>query len=182
MKRLALAGIATFALVLGALAQGTLLVDNSTANNGVADLTALDYYSGAYGLELFELNSPPSGSALTALLGRINGAASGLNGLAAMSAQGFTLENTWLDQKMSGGYLTLGQFTMADAAPAGGNVLLGLAVWNTSTSYATMLATPDAHFGVLAFPQTISATANPPMGVTLPDLGAGWTPSARIWS
>ncbi len=172
MKRPALAAVAAVGLALGAFAQGTILVDNSTANNGVADLAALSYYSGAYGLELFELSPSPTGAALTSTLAAINGASSGLAGYAAMTGAGFLLENTWTNQTMSGGFVKLGQFTMPDVSPAGAEVLLGLAVWNTPASFAAMLATPGARLGVIAFPQSTALPSAPANGID--DLGAGW--------
>ena len=58
-------------------------------------------------------------------------------------------------------------------SPPGANIILGLAVWNTSTSFATMLSTPGAHLGVIAFPQTTAWWGGgvPP---TPPDISAGW--------
>jgi hypothetical protein len=172
MNRPALAVLAAIGLALGAFAQGTINVDSSTANNGVADLTALEYYSGSYGLELLELCPTPSGASLASTLAAINGAGSGPAGYAALISAGFKVENTWTDQTMSGGVVNLGQFTMPDVTPAGANVLLGLAVWNTSGSFAAMLATPGAHLGVIVFPQSTALPSAPSNGID--DLGAGW--------
>jgi hypothetical protein len=176
MKRPILTGIATLAVALGVFAQGIIFLDNSgatTVNQGLCDLTAGNFYAGTYGLQLFELSPPPTGPALASLLNGINGAGNGVAGYDVMVADGFALENTWLNQTTTMYYITLGAVTMPDVTPAGGNVILGLAVWNTSTSFATMLATPGAHLGVIAFPQaTISAgLANPG---TPSDICAGW--------
>lgn len=162
MKRLALTGIAILALALGAFAQGTIVLDNSTANNGVADLTAGNYYGGTYGLEVFELNaaSVPAG---------INNAADGSAGLAAITGAGFTLQGTFLGQTMpAGGYIKLGQFTTGAGTPKGGSVILGLAVWNTAGDITT-----GTHLGVLAFPQAVADLTAVPPGIPA-DLGAGW--------
>jgi len=181
MKRLALTGIATLALALGAFAQ-TFILDNSSANNGVADLTAGNYYGTTaspqpYGLELYQLNPLPTGSALTTLLSSINGASTGSAGLAAMTAAGFVLENTWTAQMMANGYITGLQgstYTMA-GVPVGANVVLGLAVWNTSGALTTA-----THLGVIAFPQeTVSITSSPPglpfdISGNLQPAGFGW--------
>ena len=179
MKRLALTGIATLALALGALAQ-TFVLDNTSANNGVADLTAGNYYGGSsgapYGLQLYQLNPVPTGTALSSLLASINGASSGTAGLGVMTAagSGFALENTWTAQTMTEGYISLASYTMADV-PVGANVVLGLAVWNSSGALST-----GTHLGVIAFPQeTVSLLSSPPgipldiSGINQPT-GFGW--------
>jgi len=164
MKKLALMGIAVVAFATGALAQGAINLDNSTANNAVADLSAGSYYNGSYGLQLYELNPVPTGSGLTTLLTTINTAASGTAGLAALTANGFTLENEWDNQTMAGGTITLGVYSMKDV-PAGASCVLGLAVWNTATSLTTALAATGTHVGVIAFPEQTVNLIGPPPGV-----------------
>jgi hypothetical protein len=165
MKKLALTGVAVFAFAVGALAQGAINMDNSAANNGVADLTAGNYYGGPYGLQLWELNPLPTGSALTTLLAGINTASSGSAALALLTTDGFTMENEWDNQTMpAGGIIKLGVYSMADV-PAGASCVLGLAVWNTSTTLATALTATGTHLGVIAFPEQTVNLVGPPPGI-----------------
>lgn len=178
MKRLALTGIATLALALGAFAQTFILDNTSDSVNGVADLTAGSYYSGSYGLELYQLNPVPTGAALSSLLASINGTSASLGanlgtaGLGAMTAAGFVSETTFTSQTMANGYISLGTYSMADV-PAGANVVLGLAVWNTSGALNTA-----THLGVIAFPQTTVSTTTSPPGIPVDIVGGG--PASRL--
>jgi hypothetical protein len=169
MKKLLLACLATVALALGAYAQGTILLNNAIANYGVADLTAGNYYSGTYGLALYELNG-------TTVPAGINVPGSSLAGYDAMLADGFTaLTGGEFDhQTMSEGTISLGEQTFANLPI--GNVVLGLVVWNDSQTLAQLLSTPVGfvQLGVLAFPQTtvnLSASGPPPTPL---DLHSGW--------
>ena len=91
-----------------------------------------------------------------------------------MVADGFKLEAEFDGKNNSplGYYIGWG-CNLPDVAPPGSNIILGLAVWDTSTSFATMLTTPGAHLAVDAFPQATSCTdgnnPTPP-----PDISAGW--------
>jgi hypothetical protein len=163
-------------LALDASAQGTIIVDNAIANNGVADLTAGNYYTGTYGLELFYAPEPAGGSsALTAFLSGING----LQGLAAynaMVADRFTAltGGEFDNQTMSDGIIAFGQETFVNL-PAG-TVVLGLLAWTGSgTAAAATAGNPSGvHLGVLAFPQVsvnLFGAAEPP---TPFDLHSGW--------
>ena len=67
----------------------------------------------------------------------------------------------------------VGVVTLPDATPAGGNIILGLAVWNTPTTFATMLTTSGALLGVIAFPQ-VTVTFDPSLPPTPPNISAGW--------
>jgi hypothetical protein len=184
MKRLALTGIATLALALGAFAQTFILDNTSDLVNGVADLTAGSYYNGPYGLEVFQLNPVPTGAALNSLLASINGTSASLGanlgsaGLAVMTAagSGFTSYAPITGQTMANGYISgLGQYTMA-GVPAGANVVLGLAVWNSSGAQSTA-----THLGVIAFQQsTVSTTSSPP-GIPL-DIVGGGQPAGFGWN
>jgi len=150
-------------------------IDNSSAsaNYGIAVNAAGTYYTGTYGLEVWELNGStiPTGINVTPTPGYAVGA------YQAMTGAGFTLEKTWSAQSMSlPGVVQLGEVDMANVSPAGSTVTLALAVWNnSSTSWANMLAGAGAttRAGILAF---TSATANytisppPPPG----SMVSGW--------
>jgi hypothetical protein len=181
MKKLVLTGIAVFALALGAFAQGTIVVNYYNQPNGVADVTAGNYYSGSFGVGLYELNSPPSGSTFASLQAAINSPHPGLVALGLLTSDGFNFEGEIDNQTMTEGNLAvssaLATFTMKDATPAG-SVLLGLAVWNTSTSLATALAGTGTHLGVIAFPQVTANLGASPPG-TPQNLAAGWNSVAQ---
>ncbi len=171
MKRLALTGIATVALALGAFAQGSINLDNSasTYNYGVTvDQSAANggaYYGGTYGVEVWELSgatSVPAGIDINAAPG------SGAAAYSAMVAAGFKLEQTFANKTMpsGSGAFILGQVNMPDVTPAGSTVVLGLAAWNTSAaSWSAMLNGADANTraGVIAFLNpTVNYTLLPP--------------------
>jgi hypothetical protein len=48
-------------------------LNNEIANNAVTDLMAGNYYTGTYGLQVWELSPEPTGGALATLLRGING-------------------------------------------------------------------------------------------------------------
>jgi hypothetical protein len=177
MKRLVLAGIAT--LALGAFAQGVINLDNSTTPYGVTvDASYVNggtYYSGTFGMEVWELSgatSLPAGINLPATMG------SGVLAYDDMVAAGSKKEGTYAGQTMIGGAFSLGNLTMADVTPPGSQVLLGLAIWNTSAaSWASMLSSSTAatRAGVLAF---LNPTSFPGIGFPPPigaNINAGWT-------
>ncbi len=153
MKRLVLTGIAAFAFALGAFAQGSINLDNSSLNNGVAFDKAGNWYSGVYGLEVYEL------SGVTAVPAGINVAAGPGSGVAAYNAlvgAGFKLEKTLAGTitVANQGVISLGEVDMPDVTPAGSKVVVGLAMWNTSAaSFSAMLGSSDANTraGVIAF-------------------------------
>ena len=179
MKQLALACLGALALVMSASAQfwTEVVVDNTAATiapgQGISDLAVSNYYVGPYGVQVSELSPQPSGAALATLLAGINNAPSGLAGYAAMVADGFKLEGEFDGNTTTGYYIKVGVVYMPDVVPVGSNIILGLAVWNTSTSFTTMLTNSGAHLGVIAFPQaTVNANLIGP--AIAPDISAGW--------
>jgi len=186
MKRLTLTVMASLALALGAFAQATIVLDNTTAttfNQGVYDLNTSTPYAGNYGLELFETAVPATGEA--ALLASVNSPASQLAGFNVMNPSdtttlgpisgGWNLEAifTGKNNAAAGGYfISLGEVTLPDVSAAGGTVNLGLAVWNTATDLPTAMGASGTHLGVIAFPQA-TANTTPPAGTPV-DISAGW--------
>jgi hypothetical protein len=173
MKRLTLTGIAALAFALGALAQGSINLDNSSGiNYGVAIGAAGNYYTGTYGMEVWEL------SGATSVPAGIDLPPAGSPALAYddMVADGFKKEATFANQAMTiPGTFSLGEVTLADVTPAGSTVVLGLAVWNTSApSWAAMLsgAGANATGGVIAFvnPTAYASSGPPPPPANL----TGW--------
>jgi hypothetical protein len=171
MKKTGSTGIATLALALGAFAQGIIDLDNSQNANGVADLYAGNYYSGTYGMEVWELSGAttvPAGINLPPGSGR------GIVAYFAMEADGFKKEATFADQTMLAGTFTLGQVTLPDVTPAGSTIVLALAVWNNSApSWEAGTTRGNFQTGVLAF---LNPTANPAtVPPSMPPALTGWT-------
>jgi len=167
MKKLAFTGIATLALVAGAFAQGLVAIDDSANANGVADVTAGSYYSGTFGMEVWE-------SSATSVPAGLNAAAP-LTAYGDLTTDGFKKEVTYANQTMSQGTFTLGTATLPDVTPAGSSVVLALAVWNNSQATWTLgVAQSGAHAGVPSFVNpTVAPTSSgpPPTPASL----SGWT-------
>ena len=174
MKKRFLVLVTTLGSALGAFAQGQVDVDNyaaTTSRQGVSDFTADNYYAGPYGVQVWELSPPPTGAALATLLNTINNSQNTV-GYAALVANGFKLEKEVDNQTSPGYYVSSGLVNLPDVTPAGGNIILGLAIWNTPTSYATAVAAAGTRLGVIAFPQT---TLNPVLqNGTPPNITLGW--------
>jgi len=172
MKKLALTGIATLALAAAAFAQGLVAIDDSANANGVADVTAGSYYSGTFGMEVWELN------AATSVPSGINGASTPTAiaaAYAALATDKFNKEVTFANQTMSMGTFALGTATLPDVTPAGSSVVLALAVWNNSgATWSTGTAMTGVHGGLLAFvnPTVAPTTSGPP---PTPASLSGWT-------
>lgn len=176
MKKLAITCAATLALALGAYAQGSINLDNSsTGLYGPAINAPGQYYSGTFGLELWELNATtvPAGINVPMTAGY---AVAAYN---AMTNAGFTLEKTWANKTITtvnAGYIQLGEVDMANVSPKGGTVVLGLAMWNNaSSSWGAMLMSANSatRAGIIAFPTgTADYTAQPTP--TPADIGPGW--------
>jgi hypothetical protein len=171
MKKLVLTAVVTLAFALSALAQGTITLSDDDTQYGVAIYAPGNYYSGTFGMEVWEL------SGVTSVPAGIN-APDGV-GYYALPAEGFKLEGTYADQTMKDGTFSLGELTMPDVTPVGGKVALALAVWDTSApSWAAMLsrATGSTLAGVLGFmtPTTTPGPINQPPVIGA-DIGPGWT-------
>jgi len=172
MKKLAITAIVTIGLTVSAMAQGYLTIDNTTANGGVAINSAGNYYSGTYGVEVWGL----AGSSIPTDLQNLTPAA-GYASAAYGNLTGFTPLGTWYDQTMTGGYITgLKNGTLALPStfiPSGGNLVIGLVVWNTAaSSFNNMLSAADANTraGIEVF---VNPTAAPPVPPGAPDMLTG---------
>lgn len=158
-------------LVLGALGQGSLVaIDDAVNRNGVTTGTAGNYYTGTFGMEVWEL------SGATSVPPGIDGV-NALAGYNAMAADGFKKEVTYANQTMFEGTFSLGTANLYDVTPPGSTVVLALAVWNTSaSSWAAMLSSANASTsaGVIAFLNyTVANTTQDPTPASL----IGWTTS-----
>ena len=156
MKKLALTGIATLALGAAAFAQGIVAIDDSQSGGGIADLTAGSYYTGPFGMEVWDYTGTtiPSG---------INNALTQLAAYTAMTSVPFTKEQTFTGT-MSDGTFSLGTVTMSQAIPAGSSVVIGLAAWNNSGANWAAGTPQGAHAGVIAFvnPTVANPGGGPP--------------------
>jgi len=167
MKKLALTGIATLALAAGALAQGLVAIDDSANANGVA-FPAGTYYSGPFGMEVWDLNS-------TTLPTGINNAATASDAYAMLATDKFTLEKTFAGQTMSVGGFSLGTVTLTAPSPAGSSVVLALAVWNSSDATWAAAGVAKQNGGVLAFVNPTIAPGAPNAPPPTPASLTGWT-------
>jgi len=166
MKRVLLTGAAICAFTFGAFAQGLINVGNNTEGQYVSLTTAGNYYTGNYSLEVWMLN----GAAVPADLTGVNGSvAGGAPADAVLLADTFKLETTFTGA-MSGGLFSQGSLNMVDTVPHGANVVLALAIWNTSSAW------------VDGVPRGVAVFANP-VGDPAPLVGppglpaelTGWT-------
>jgi hypothetical protein len=152
----------TTAFLLGSLiagsAQGVINMDNEASPYGLAVNApgSANWYSGAFGMEVWELNGTtvPAGVNLDPAPG------SGVRGYEAMAAAGFAKEAAYVSQATAGpGGFELGELILNHVSPPGATVVLALATWNTgASSWSAMLATatPATRAGILAFVQPTS--------------------------
>ena len=115
-----------FGLTAGALAQGSINLDNSGIRPGLALHTAGNYYSGIYGIQVYILNA--------ALPNNIN-IFSGLNSSIAFNnliVDGYTLQATFTGQTLpadKAGTFILGEIDMPGVSPAGSSPSIALVAW-----------------------------------------------------
>jgi len=130
MKKIAVLSLAVFGLSVGAFAQGSIALDDSFITPGVAVDVAGSYYTGTFGIQVYELNT-------TTLPGNIN-SFDGNNSptaFANLAVDGYKLEKTITGQTMSNpGVFSLGTANMADVSPAGSSVAVALVVWNSAAT------------------------------------------------
>ena len=145
--------------MVAGLAQGLIDVDNLAALGGLAVNApgSANWYSGAFGMEVWELN----GTDVAAGVNLAPARGSGVRAYEAMVAAGFVKEATYVSQTtIYPGSFELGELALYNAPPNGATVVLALAVWNTGApSWSAMLAsaTPATRAGVLAFVQPTTA-------------------------
>jgi PEP-CTERM motif len=147
MKKTILTLAATVGLAIGALAQGSVSIDNSLNGGGLSLLTQGSYFSGTYTLQVWQLNgsSVPVG---------INGVLN-TTAYANLTAQSWTLAATFANKTITAinaGVFTLGTLQIPGVSPAGGNTILALAAWTGGATFTTA-----ANAGVFSF---VNPTAN----------------------
>lgn len=164
MKKITTLGLAVFGLAAGAFAQGSVEIDNSIINPGVAIYTPGNYYTGTFGLDVYELNT----TTLPSNINPYNGV-NPLLGYNNMIADGYSLQASFVSQTMSSpGTFALGELKMPGVSPAGATVALALVAWDDGGN--SPLTAPN--MGVITF---LNPTANytllPP---PTPPLLSGW--------
>jgi len=162
MKELLLTGMATLGLVAVVFGQGAVSVDNDLSTHGVAVNRPGNWYSGAFGMEVWMLNSSTVPANLASIY-EVWGAVVAYNN---MIADDFRLEATYSGRTISDGMFDFGVLRMPDVSPAGSSVVLGLATWNSSApSWSAMLsgwyATTAAAVIVFVNPTAIPPAAPP---------------------
>jgi hypothetical protein len=130
MKKLALTGVATMALALGAFAQGSVNVDNQTLSPYICVTDANTHYNGPATIQVWELN----GTTIPSAFAGVDGSVAGGNGAYALLAggSGFRLEATFT-KTIADGILVGQPINMPDVSPAGSSVVMALAINNQSS-------------------------------------------------
>jgi hypothetical protein len=170
MNKQMLVAVAALGTALGAPAQGTISLSDADIPPYVATDTAGNYYTGAFGIEVWALNAAtlPAGINVPPAPG------SGITAYSLLVADGFSLQATFANQTMGGGVFSIGVITLPTIP--GPQSVIALAVWNTSaTSWAAMLGTANANTraGVIAFVNPVAV-----LDPTLPFVPApltGWS-------
>jgi len=175
MKKTILTFAATAGLALGAFAQGSVLIDNSTVGGGLSISATTstagngNYYSGSYGFQVWELN----GSTIpTAINSNANPNDNNIAAYAALTTFGFTLEKSYTNKVITAGnagVFSLGELDMANVTPAASSVVLALVAWTgPGTSFLTA-----TNAGVFAFVNPTTDYTQLPVGT--PKNLTGWT-------
>ena len=153
MKKAMLLVVASIGAVLSALSQGSFYLDNSGIVPGLTADRPGNWYSGTFGMEVWELNTTTIPAGINLSPGR----GSGILGYDATVAAGFVKERTFAGRTTAyPGAFVFGEVDMLHVAPAGATVVLALAAWNTGdASWSAMLANANAatRCGVVAFVQ-----------------------------
>jgi len=174
MKRLVLIGIAGFGFAIGVAAQGLIALDNSANANGVAINTPGNYYTGTYGMEVWELNT----SSIPAGFNNLASVDPGWAYVEIVTGR-WRLELTLANQTMRDGTFSLGSWILPDVTPIGSKVVLALAVWNSGApnGIASLYWLDSFNaLGVIAFVNPTAAptiNGSPPVPASL----SGWTTS-----
>jgi PEP-CTERM motif len=148
MKKIIITGTMIVGLSLGALAQGSINLENADISPGVALNTAGNYFSGTYSLQVWLLNSTAAGTP-TALDGMSAQAAE-----SAMIADGFIQEASFIGQTITAGNagtFNLGEVDMAGVTTAGSSVTIALLAWTGSSASWNAAVSAGANGGLISF-------------------------------
>jgi hypothetical protein len=146
-------------------AQGTFHLDDSVSIHGLTVDAPGNWYSGTFGMEVWERN----GTAIAPGINLSPGLGSGVLGYDAMVAAGFVKEATYVSRAtVFPGSFNLYTLFMGDVSPPGSTVVVALAAWNTSApSWSAMLAEANqgTRAGIVAL---LQPTADPTIGGNIP--------------
>jgi hypothetical protein len=170
MKKIVVSTLASVAFAVGAFAQGSVTVDNTTAA-GYVDINgssgAATAYSGTGSLQLWYLN----GTTVPGGINGQNGVGGNTTAYAALTTDGFTLANTYRSVSYASGGFSLAEFDIAGVNPAGANTTFAVVCWTTQGAFGVgtgngnvyAFANPTANYTALpkpAAPYLTGFTAN----------------------
>lgn len=163
----------------GAYGQGSILLDNSSANNGITIYQPNNWFSGTYGLEVwvrngtnFDLNS----------INQYAGVEGGLLTYPLLASEGFSLVATYANQVITlplAGIIQLGRLDIQIVDPPGSSITIALAAWVGSGSsfmsnvHAVGNSTYSDGTGVVAFYTATSDYTQLPTPAPV-NIAAGW--------
>ena len=177
MKKIILTFVATVGLAAGAIAQGSIAVDNSANSEGLSIGATQaagqgNFFSGNYTMQVWYLNGALPSNVTSD--GNLN--TTGLAAYNNLTADGFTLGGTFANQTITAanaGSFALGEIDMAGASAT---TIIALVAWtsgangNSATVSATYAGATSG--GVFAFANpTANYTANP---APTPSSLSGW--------
>ncbi len=172
---------------MGAFAQGSIQIDNSQGMYGLTIDEPGSYYTGTFGLEVWELNGTTIPPGITPVLYPKVGAIPGLcgdvlNAYEALAGTGFTKEATFAGQLANGGAISmLPEVRMPNVWPAGSSVVIALVAWNNdAASFWQMTSTAQAETraGIVAFVNPTADYTRLPSPAPPPLVG--WTNSDLV--
>jgi hypothetical protein len=179
MKKKILTFATTIGLALGAFAQGSINLDNSTVGGGLSSSATTatagqgNYFSGTYSFQLWELN----GSTISPTINSsANPNDNNVSAYAALTTLGYTLEKSFTNKVITAGnagVFSLGEVDMANVTPAASSVVLALVAWTGGSSFLTA-----SKAGVFAF---VNPTANYTLSpAPTPSFLTGWSSSSDL--
>ena len=160
-NKIVLMSLAMMSLVLGALGQGAISLDNTTAAFGLRRQGWPQFYTGAAGIQVWYLNGT------TYDLSAINSKTdSPFEAYQQLTTDGFTLVATFGNTAVNAGGFSLGDLQIPGVTPGGSTMTMAIAAWEGTGSIFN-----GSRNGVLAFYQpTEDYIANPTLAP--PDLTA----------
>lgn len=152
MKKAIITSLAAITLVTGAYGQGSILLDNGAANNGITKDSPGNWYSGTYGMEVwvrngtnFNLNS----------INHYAGVDGGITAYSLLASGGFSLVATYTNQyiaPINAGIFQLGRLDIPIVNPAGSTITVALAAWiGSGPTYASNIGTYSGTFGTYTY-------------------------------
>jgi hypothetical protein len=160
MKKIIALGMVIGGVAIGAHAQGSVNLDNSSSTGSVCLTSGANFYSGPFTLQVWSLNG-------TTVPGNINSSANTV-AYANLTVDGFAqYTGSTLQQTISGvnsGVFSLGAVTLSSVTSGASSAVLALVGWNgLQTTYAAAVAAGDK-LGVYAFVNPVGNPLSTPPG------------------